>query len=154
MKIAFGANKMQANIDRPWTELGKTIKEARKAKKLTQQNLANFLSVSRYAIYRIEAGTLRPSLKNTKILSDKLEIKLSIILTLSKRLPSEDLKDRESLAFENAVLQWRLKETRGRLLQAEKKLQRLQGMFLATESKLNETIDAISQEVKQWKQSD
>lgn len=67
------------NID--YSIIGKRIKESRKLKNYTQENLAEFLNVSDAYISRIERGTTKINLETLAKLCSILDISLSYVLT-------------------------------------------------------------------------
>ncbi|MBQ9561972.1 MAG: helix-turn-helix transcriptional regulator [Lachnospiraceae bacterium] len=60
--------------------LGEKIREARKAAGLTQEELANILSVSRQAITKWESDKGMPDVSNLKVLSQALNVSVDYLL--------------------------------------------------------------------------
>lgn len=65
---------LSGNISRK--DIGEEIKKARKAKKLSQFELAELTGIDEKQIYRIESGLSSPKLENFLKISDILELKI------------------------------------------------------------------------------
>lgn len=61
-------------------DLGKRIKRARKAKGLTQEELADRVDVSRSAVARWELGEIEPSLSHMILVAKALETSLDVLV--------------------------------------------------------------------------
>ena len=59
---------------------GEKLKEARKKAGMTQEQLANLLSVSRQAITKWESDKGMPDIENLKVLSKALEVSIDSLL--------------------------------------------------------------------------
>lgn len=73
--------------------VGNTIKQIRKQKKLTQQELADELKISRSYLSDIENGNKNPSIKTIQTLADKLNVTVSYLTSGHKMF--KDLTDEE-----------------------------------------------------------
>lgn len=73
--------------------IGNTIKGIRKKRKLTQQELANELKISRSYLSDIENGRKHPSIKTIQTLADKLNVTVSYLTSGHKMF--KDLTDEE-----------------------------------------------------------
>jgi len=72
-------------------ELKDRIKEARKAKGLTQPQLAELCGVTRQAVYYWESGKREPSLEASVCLAKNLELKLLDLIGETKFQELSDL---------------------------------------------------------------
>ncbi|WP_201769111.1 helix-turn-helix domain-containing protein [Peribacillus psychrosaccharolyticus] len=61
-------------------EIGSKLKKARLEKKLTQENVANLLNLSRSTISSWEVGRSYPDLDNLVAISDLYDVSLDILL--------------------------------------------------------------------------
>lgn len=73
--------------------VGKTIKEIRKQRKLTQKQLADEIKISRSYLSDIENGNKNPSIKTTQQLAEKLGVSVAY-LTSGKKMYA-DMTDEE-----------------------------------------------------------
>lgn len=64
-------------------KLGKRIKELRKAKGLTQENLAELIDVEPVTISRIERGVRFPQKENLELIAEKLDVKIKDLFDFS-----------------------------------------------------------------------
>ena len=78
--------------------VGKTIKQIRKQRKLTQQELADELKLSRSYLSDIENGRKQPSIKTTQALADKLNVTIAY-LTSGSKMYSDLTDDEKSMQF-------------------------------------------------------
>jgi transcriptional regulator with XRE-family HTH domain len=74
-----GKSPETASADRPYEDLGNSIREMRKQAKLQSKGLAHQLGISRTHMSRIETGKARPSLN---VLKQIAEITYGSIFTL------------------------------------------------------------------------
>lgn len=58
---------------------GRIIREKRKAMGYTQQQLANEIGISHYPIHQLENGEESISLKNLRLITDKIGMEVSIL---------------------------------------------------------------------------
>ena len=63
-----------------WLSLGENIKKYRKAKKLTQRDIATALDCTYEYICHVETGQMSISLKRLFLLADVLEVKMSDLI--------------------------------------------------------------------------
>ena len=73
-------------------ELGTTIKDFRKLKGIKQKDLAAKAKISQTYLSQIESNSKDPTLSTIKIISDSLEIPLSVLFFISltdKEIPKE-----------------------------------------------------------------
>lgn len=70
------------------------LKQIRKDRKLSQEDLAELLDVSRQAVSKWENGTGYPEVEKLLILSDKLNVSLDSLLGI-------DIADKEALSYTN-----------------------------------------------------
>ncbi|MBR3349429.1 MAG: helix-turn-helix transcriptional regulator, partial [Solobacterium sp.] len=71
---------------------GEKLKEARKTAGLSQEQLAEKLSVSRSAVAKWEADLGMPDIANLKAMAQLLDISIDYLLMTMKRFRSERLK--------------------------------------------------------------
>lgn len=86
------------------TPIGKKIKEARTIKKMTQQELADLLNISRSAISNWEVGRNYPDLDIIVQLSDILEISLNTLLREDKIMVKEISKEQRKNSKRKIIL--------------------------------------------------
>lgn len=78
--------------------VGKTIKQIRKQRNLTQQQLADELNLSRSYLSDIENGRKQPSIKTTQSLADKLNVTIGY-LTSGNKMYADLTDDEKSIQF-------------------------------------------------------
>jgi len=78
-------------------DLGKIIKNYRKAKKLTQEEFASLCGITQTYLSQIESNSKEPNLSTLKEISSQLEIPLPILFFLS--LNDEDLNPEKKELF-------------------------------------------------------
>lgn len=66
--------------------IGKRIKNNRSRKKITQEQLANDLSLSTFYISKIENGKCTPTLETLALIANYLEMDLSYLITGTSKL--------------------------------------------------------------------
>ena len=71
--------------------LGKRIQEIRKSKKITQEQMAEYVGVETSSISNIENGKYFPSADNLDKIIETLKIKPSDIFMFEHNAPQEDL---------------------------------------------------------------
>ena len=81
-------------------ELGTTIKDFRKLKGIKQKDLAAKAKISQTYLSQIESNSKDPTLSKIKIISDSLEIPLSVLLFIS--LSDKDIPKAKRQTF-NAI---------------------------------------------------
>ncbi|WP_238886356.1 helix-turn-helix domain-containing protein [Clostridium sp. YIM B02551] len=75
---------------------GDRLKELREDKKMTQENLANYLGVSRQTISGYELETSEPSITNLIKISDMFNVSLDYLLGRTKEKHNINLLDKYS----------------------------------------------------------
>ncbi|GAW40651.1 HTH-type transcriptional regulator SinR [Brevundimonas sp. SH203] len=74
-----------------WEEIvGRNIRRLRKAKGLTQEQLAHDSSVAMRYVAGVERAEENPSLKFLVKIADALEVQPAVLLTLESDLPNKD----------------------------------------------------------------
>lgn len=73
--------------------LGEKLKEARKAAKMTQEQLANILSVSRQAITKWECDKGIPDVENLKLISQALSVSIDYLLDDGNKLDMSAIRE-------------------------------------------------------------
>lgn len=79
------------------SELGKRIKEARLAKKLTQSEVAGTF-ITRNMLSQIESGSANPSLKTLEYLTSVLDIPIAVLMPDKNREENNDCAEMRVLA--------------------------------------------------------
>lgn len=72
-----------------YTLIGKRIKQYRNNKKLTQEQMANDLSLSTFYISKIENGKSTPTLETLALISNYLGLDLAYLITGTSKLENE-----------------------------------------------------------------
>ena len=121
--------------------IGIVIREVRKQKGLTQQELSDKTNISIRTIQRIEKDAVEPSLYSLKRISEILEfnflkIKSKYSMTFINKLLGVNLNDNTMTTTENVNIEERLKKIESHLLsldRSRRKNQRMvKGVLLAT----------------------
>ena len=121
--------------------IGIVIREVRKQKGLTQQELSDKTNISIRTIQRIEKDAVEPSLYSLKRISEILEfnflkIKSKYSMTFINKLLGVNLNDNTMTTTENVNIEERLKKIESHLLsldRSRRKNQRVvKGVLLAT----------------------
>jgi transcriptional regulator with XRE-family HTH domain len=79
-------------------DLGNVIKNIRKQKKLTQNELTSLCGITQAYLSQIEGNLKEPNLSTLKAISEKLNIPLPILFFLS--LTEDDVQPNKRKAFE------------------------------------------------------
>ncbi|HOK55955.1 MAG TPA: helix-turn-helix transcriptional regulator [bacterium] len=75
-----------------YKKIGRKIREVRKSKKITQEELAYRIGVTPNFIGLIERGKKRPSIETLRKISDALEVPVSYFFDkITYKLPEEDI---------------------------------------------------------------
>ena len=72
---------------------GEKLKEARKAEKMTQEQLADILSVSRQAITKWESDKGIPDVENLKLISQALSVSIDYLLDDGNKLDMSVIRE-------------------------------------------------------------
>ena len=121
--------------------IGIVIREVRKQKGLTQQELSDKTNISIRTIQRIEKDAVEPSLYSLKRISEILEfnflkIKSKNSMTFINKLLGVNLNDNTMTKTENVNIEERLKKIESHLLSLDrsrrKNLRVVKGVLLAT----------------------
>ena len=91
--------KLQKSFDT--VEVGKRIKQLRKARSLKQDDLMEVLSLSRPAISNIETGRRNINLHQIKALADYFGVSIEVLGIQTEEVETTDLLERARLIFEN-----------------------------------------------------
>ena len=81
--------------------LGQRIRDARKAKGLTQEKLAELLGIGTSNISYIETGKFSPSMENFEKLVEVLEVEPYELYTFESLKPAEEMVRELNEAFED-----------------------------------------------------
>ena len=73
--------------------LGKRIKEIRKQKNLTQEQLAELIQIETGSLSAIESGRHFPSLPTLEKISETLEVELKQLFEFNHLIPIDKMKD-------------------------------------------------------------
>jgi len=79
-------------------DLGNVIRNIRKQKRLTQNELASLCGITQTYLSQIEANLKEPNLSTLKTISEKLDVPLPIIFFLS--MNKDDIHPNKRKAFE------------------------------------------------------
>ncbi len=91
--------KLQKSFDT--VEVGKRIRQLRKARSLKQDDLMEVLKLSRPAISNIETGRRNINLHQIKALADFFGVSIDVLGIQSEEVETKDLLERARLIFEN-----------------------------------------------------
>lgn len=80
-------------------DLGTVIKNTRKKKSMTQNELASLCGITQTYLSQIEGNRKEPNLSILKVISEQLEIPLPILFFLS--ITEEDVDPKKRKSFEN-----------------------------------------------------
>ncbi|MEG1009968.1 MAG: helix-turn-helix transcriptional regulator [Clostridia bacterium] len=81
--------------------LGENLKKLRKEKKLSQEQLAGILNVSRQAVSKWESNKTYPDIENLILLRDIFNVTLDDLIVNANKTKSEDMIELKKLSTDN-----------------------------------------------------
>lgn len=80
------------------------LKEARKAAKLTQADLADYLEVSRSTVANYELGRRKPTFLELKKIAEKLRVDVNYLVEAEETSKEEELRTRATNVFNDILI--------------------------------------------------